>query len=130
MSDNAEIADLWASKFKSLLTSPDPDAHRQLAEALSSLKISPEELKATMVTPEILLNSLQKLKRGKADGGGLMSDHLIFAPSSFLNVLASVLTALLRHGHMPSCFSDALIQPIPKGTVTIRTIPCLQIIVV
>ena len=115
VSDDAEIADLWASKFKSLLTSPDPDAHRQLAEALSSLKISPEELKATMVTPEILLNSLQKLKRGKADGGGLMSDHLIFAPSSFLNVLASVLTALLRHGHMPSCFSDALIQPIPKG---------------
>ena len=66
MSDGADIADSWASKFKDLLTSPNPDAHRQLEEALSSLKISSEELEATRVTPEIVMNSFQKLKRGKS----------------------------------------------------------------
>ena len=92
MSD--DIADSWASKFKDLLTSPNPDAHRKLEEALLSLKISSEELEATRVTPEIVMNSFQKLKRGKSDGGGLISDHLIFAPSSFLCTLAPVITAL------------------------------------
>ena len=60
-------------------------------------------------------NAVRKLKRGKSEAGPLSSDHLIFAPASFARVLAPVFTALLRHGHMPPVFRDAIIQPIPKG---------------
>ena len=56
MSDDADTADSWASKFKDLLTSPNPDAHRKLEEALSSLKISSVELEAIRVTPEKFMN--------------------------------------------------------------------------
>ena len=30
-------------------------------------------------------------------------------------LLAPIITSLLRHGYMPPCFSDALVQPITKG---------------
>ena len=32
--DDASIANLWVSKFKDLLTSPDPQAHSQLDDTL------------------------------------------------------------------------------------------------
>ena len=43
---------------------------------------------------------------------GLTSDHLIFALTSFSNLLAPI---VIRHGHMPSCLSDVNVQAIPKG---------------
>ena len=39
---DASIANLWVSKFIDLLTSPDPQAHSQLDDILSKLKL-PEE---------------------------------------------------------------------------------------
>ena len=61
------------------------------------------------------MDSIKKLKRGKSDGGDLISDHLIYSPCSFATPLAPIITSLLRHGYMPPYFSDALIQPIIKG---------------
>ena len=37
---DASIANLWASKFKDLLTMPDPGAHSQLDNTSSKLKIT------------------------------------------------------------------------------------------
>ena len=44
-----------------------------------------------------------------------MSDHLVFAPCCFAEVLAPVFTCLVQHGYMPPVFRDAVILPIPKG---------------
>ena len=35
---DASIANLWVSKFKDLLTSPEPQAHSQLDDTVSKLK--------------------------------------------------------------------------------------------
>ena len=96
------------------MTSPDPQAHSQLDDTLSKLKITRGELEATKVTPDIQ-KAIKKLKRGKSDGEALTSDHLISAPTSLPKILAPIVTSLLRHGHMPSCVSDAIVHPIPKG---------------
>ena len=48
---------------------------------------------------ELLNFAHAAIKRGKSEHGGLISDHLIFAPSSLICTLAPVITALLRHGH-------------------------------
>ena len=40
--------------FPNLLTSPDPQAHSQLDDTLSKLKITRGELEATKVTPDII----------------------------------------------------------------------------
>ena len=68
-----------------------------------------------VISEDVVLAAVRKLKRGKSERGSMLSDNLIFAPSSFFRVLAPVFTALLRHGYMPSVFRDAVIQPIPKG---------------
>ena len=70
--DDASIANLWASKFKDLLTSPDPKAN-----SLSKLKITRGELEATEVLPDIIQRAIKKLKRGKSDGEAVSFDHLI-----------------------------------------------------
>ena len=106
---------LQTYKFKDLLSSPDPQAHSQLHDTLSKLKITTGELEATKVTPDIIQWAIKKLKRGKSDGEALTSDHLISAPVSLSKILAAIVTSLLRHGHMPSCVSDAIVQLIPKG---------------
>ena len=105
----------WFLQCKDLLTSPDPQAHSQLNDTLSKLKITRGELEATKVTPDIIQKAIKKLKRGKSDGEALTSDHLISAPTSLSKILAPIVTSLLQHGHMPSCVSDAIVHPIPKG---------------
>lgn len=112
---DVNIANLWVSRFKDLFSSSDPHAHDQLADMIAELKITSSDLDVVKVSPDIVYNSIKKLKKGKSDGGNLMSDHLISAPCSFIDILAPVFTSLIRHGYMPPCFSDALIQPIPKG---------------
>ena len=57
-----------------------------------------------------------KLKRGKSDGGSLVSDHIIEAPIPICQFLTRVFTSVLRHGFMPAAFRDVTIQPIPKGS--------------
>ena len=41
--------------------------------------------------------------------------HLIFAPDSFVHLLAPLFTPLLCHGYMSSCLGNARLQPIPKA---------------
>ena len=109
------LVKLWFSKFKDLLSSPSPDRAQQLADALNSLDLSSRDLDSLVISEDVVLNAVRKLKWGKSEAGLLSSDHLIFAPASFARVLAPVFTALLCHGHMPPVFRDAIIQPIPKG---------------
>ena len=109
------IVELWAPKFRDLFTSTDPHAHKHLAEKLSVLDITAHDLETLEIFSGAVMDSIKKLKRGKVDGGDLLSDHLIFSPCSFVVLLAPIITSLLRHGYMPPCFSDALVQPITKG---------------
>ena len=110
---DASIANLWVSKLKDLLTSPDPLAHSQLDDMFLSYKITRGELEATKVMPDIIQRSIKK--RGKSDGETLISDHLISAPVSLSKILAPSVSSLLRHGHMLPCLSDTVVQLIPKG---------------
>ena len=51
----------------------------------------------------------------------MTSDHLIFAPRCFSEVLAPVSTYLVQHGYIPPVFRDAVILPIPKCGNMIRS---------
>ena len=89
------IAELWVSKFRDLFTSTDPHAPEHLAEKLSALDITSYDLEALEISPGAVLDSIKKLKRGKSDGGDLLSDHLIYSPCSFATLLAPIITSLL-----------------------------------
>ena len=83
---------VWASKFRDLFTSTDPHAPEHLAEKLSAVDITSYDLEVLEISPGTVLDSIKKLK---SDGGDLLSDHLIFSPSSFAALLAPTITSLL-----------------------------------
>ena len=112
---NENLVEHWADKFKNLFTSSNPNSSNLLAQALADLEVSVEDMGSLSFSADSVCAALKKLKHGKSEGGSLTSDHLIFAPRCFAEVLAPVFTCLVRHGYMPSVFRDAVILPIPKG---------------
>ena len=77
------LVKLWFSKFKDFLPSPSPDRAQQLADALNSLDLSSRDLDSLVISEDVVLNVVRKLKQGKSEAGPLSSDHLIFAPAFF-----------------------------------------------
>ena len=109
-----DIANLWRTKFQQLLNTSDSQHADVLLDELDHLTTL-GGVHEVMISAEAVCESVQKLKRGKSDGGSLLSDHVIEAPVSLHLFLANFFTALLRHGHVPSSFRDAILLPIPKG---------------
>ena len=109
------IAALWNRNFKKLYNSSDGIASAELLKALDG-EVLAEDIEMLSMSPDTIKQAIGKLKRGKSDGGALVSDHIIEAPPSLSSFLAKLFTALLRHGFMPAAFRDAIIQPIPKGS--------------
>ncbi len=115
VSGSENISALWCNNFKQLYNSSDGTASANLLEALDSEVLS-EDIEQLSISPETIKQAIGKLKRGKSDGGSLVSDHVIEALPLITQFLAQLFTALMRHGFMPSAFRDVLIQPIPKGS--------------
>ena len=113
-SGSASIADLWAGKFEALLNTKNPEGRERLWGQISTA-LNPSILGNLCVTDVQVMTAVRKLKRAKSDGRQLLSDNVINAPSSFFLALARLFTAILRHGHIPICMRDAILQPIPKG---------------
>ena len=86
-----------------------------LVQALGDLEVSVEDMASLSFSADSVSAALNKLKYGKSEGGSLTSDHLIFAPCCFAEVLAPVFTCLVRHGYMPPVFRDAVVLSIPEG---------------
>ena len=92
---------------------------RKEGRGFCSTALNPSILGNLCVTDAQLTTAVKKLKRAKSDGRQLLSDNVINAPSSFFLALTRLFTATLRHGHIPICMWDAILQPIPK--VVVRT---------
>ena len=110
-----DIANLWHTKLQPLLNTSDSQHADVLLDELDHLTTLGGVHKV-MISAEVVCESVQKLKRGKSDGGSLLSDHVIEAPVSLHFFLANFFTAILRHGHVPSSFRDAILLPILKGS--------------
>ena len=115
VSGSENISNLWCDNFKQLYNSSDGTASTNLLEHLVST-ITADDFKQMRISSSTVKEAIGKLKRGKSDGGCLVSDHIINAPPVICHVLSRLFTAILRHGFMPSAIRDAIIQPIPKGS--------------
>ena len=58
--------------------------------------------------------ALARIKPGKSDGSNLLSNHYICTSSTLTPYLSKLFTVMLRHGHVPKCLRDCVLQPIPK----------------
>ena len=110
-----DVAKLWRDNFRKLYNTVDGSASTELLNTLD-VGISSTDIEQISVSSHTVREAIGKLKRGKSDGGSLVSDHIIEAPTAICDFLARVFTSVLRHGFMPAAFRDATIQPIPKGS--------------
>jgi hypothetical protein len=84
-----------------------------LASLCSSL--SSDDLSFVSFSSDSVLSALKRLKPCKSDGSSLSSNHFIHAAPVIAPLLASVFTAVVRHGYIPECLRDCTLVPIPKG---------------
>ena len=110
-----DIAKRWCDSFKKLYNTADGSASTELLNTLEA-GISSADIEHISLSSQTVREAIGKLKRGKSDGGPLVSDHIIEAPDAICDLLARVFTSVPQHGFMPAAFRDATIQPIPKGS--------------
>ena len=65
-----------------------------------------------LLFPEVV--ALSRIKLGKSDGTNLFSNYYICASSVLVDFLSNLFTTMLRHGHIPKCLCDYVLQPISK----------------
>ena len=99
--DNAngdkEITSLLVNKYETLYSSvPTDDNEMNQLHLINNEGLVSQQLHGMVVTPSIIAQCLQQLKKGKGDGNyGFTSDYLIYG-SHRLHVLFNV---MLQHGY-------------------------------
>ena len=62
-----------------------------------------------------VIKAIKCLKHDKNDGSrGTCSNHIIYAPHKFVNIVTSMLNYMITHGHSPENLLEALLVSIPK----------------
>ena len=82
------------------------DLLREISASLGDLNIASHKISTATVA-----EALSHLKYG---GTSLSSDHFLCASPVLSDFLSNLFTAMLRHGHVPACLRDCILQPIPK----------------
>ena len=111
--DCGDIANVFASKYKTILNTHSLGSHLSLNSTLHS-SLTEEDMCNTEFSGDDVFEAILQLKRGKADDEGVFSEHLIFASPALTEPLANFFTSLLRHGYMPQNLRDCVLIPIPK----------------
>ena len=108
------ITELWASKLQGLFSSQNTAACNEFYAEVSQC-ISPSILADVTVSSATVVECLGHLKHNKSDGSALSSDFFIHSAPVLADSLASFFSSVLRHGYMPTCIRDCILDPIPKG---------------
>ena len=115
MCGDTNIANLFAAKFSDTLNKHSSGSRSTLLSSVQS-SLSAADLSSVFVSEELVSEAIFQLKPHKSDGYNVTSEHLKYASTVIAKPLSSLFTAILRHGYMPECFRDSIIDPIPKGS--------------
>ena len=113
-SNDKDISNLFSINLKTVLNSANDLSNRSELLTTVSDSLSAEDLNAASISPNIVSEASSHLKLGKSDGTPLCSNHFICASTVLCEPLSKLFTAILRHGHIPCCLRDCILQPIPK----------------
>lgn len=118
LADETSIAQLFASKYRSLYSSVPFDVN-EMQSLLTELdvKILAGGLSQSehFVYAADVLNAIGKLHLHKMDGGcGISTDHFCHAGTDLAFHIAFLFTSMIIHGCSPAEFAACTIIPIPK----------------
>ena len=108
------ISQLFSAKIQGVLNCHSCSQRDSLLSSLDSSLCS-EDLAPFLVSERCVMDAFSHLKSGKGDGSTLVSNHWIHALPALCSPLASLFTAILRHGYMPEQLRNCTLVPIPKG---------------
>ena len=91
------ISHLFSTKLHGILNLQHACGRDSLLTSLSS-SLSAVDLDSFSVSEECVDGAFAHLKCGKSDGSAILSDHLIHALPAIRSFVASLFTAILRHG--------------------------------
>ena len=113
--DNKSVCKLFAQKYETLLNSVPADEGK-LAQIKSNLADRLSRIESSfIVTVDHIRDAVQKLKVNKSDGNkGLISDMIIKAPLSWLQLLAKLVTSMFIHGYCPEVLCKATVTSLVK----------------
>ena len=114
MSGNVSTANLFASKFESVLNTHSPSLHDNLHSSVQS-SITSLHMDEVHFSDTEVLEALSQLKSHKFDNYVLSSEHLKLVSPAIAKHLAVLFTSVVRHGYLPRCLSDCVLIPIPKS---------------
>ena len=111
-----DIAEMFKSKYEELYTSvPSSDLEMEKVHDYIEREIANTNLVDHLICESEVSKAIESLKSGKSDGHkGLISDHLKHAPKRMCVIIALLLNAITRHGHMPNELLLSTLTSIPK----------------
>ena len=108
------IANLFSSKYESLLNKHASSSHTDLFSAIQS-SLSSSTLNEISFTEDEVIDAISQLKCKKSGANMIPSELLKLSSSVIALPLSLFFTSLVRHGHMPQIIRDSLLVPIPKN---------------
>ena len=102
---------MFALNLKNLLNIHNPE---DVCSSVTS-SITSDDVSTISVSADDVFYAFQHLKRNKTDQFGVSSNHILYASSALIDLLASFFSAVLWHGYMPEVFRYYVVVPIPKG---------------
>ena len=112
--NDKDISNLFSINLKMVLNSANNLSNHSGLLTTVSDSLSAADLKSASITPNVVSEASSHLKLGKSDGTPLCSNHFICTATVLCKPLSKLFTAILRHGHIPCCLRDCVLQPIPK----------------
>ena len=113
-----EIAELFASKFKSVFNSVgyDDTSLRGLYDECNVSLNDISDVSKLLMSTEDVKKCISKLKSGKSDGNaGLFSDNFIFGSEKLFLYLKNLFNLMIVHGVSPDNMLIGTMIPIPKN---------------
>ena len=80
----------------------------------ATLELTEDEARGCSISPEVVQDAMENLKKGKRDDSDLDSSHFRFAAPVLVDQLAKFFTVMLRHGFLPHNLIDCVLVPVPK----------------
>ena len=114
VSGTKNIANIFASKFSSLLNKHSSSLRNSLLASIKS-SLSESDLSSVTISEVDVSSAISQLKSHKSDASGITTEHLKFASPVICNHLSLLFTTILCHGYMPQSFCDSVLIPVSKG---------------
>ena len=116
-SDNTEIADIFANKYRDLYTSvptSKPELDQIRNHMRSEISAAPQ-LDSVNISVENVCKAISKLNLNKRDGSrGTNSNHFIHCSHKMKVLITLMINSMFNHGFTPNDLLESVVTSIPK----------------